>query len=117
MKAFIVSICIVVFLFTLTFTNGFFIKNITDTLISDAKHLSQDDESVDIFIEKWEKMQFFVRISSSHKETHRIDEILSAIKAKELNNINSGFYEDCALLIQYLKQIQDDETVTFDSII
>ena len=117
MKAFIVSLSIILLVFLLTAVNCFFVGKTTSELIELASTLRIDDESVEHFSHIWEEKQFFIRISSSHEETHKIDESLAVLKAKVNEGDASGFCEERALLVEYLVQIHEDETVSFDSII
>jgi len=117
MKAFIVSLSVILTIFVLTIVNSVYISHTTDTLINDAKLLNINDDSVQSFAELWEKKQFIIRISSSHDETHKIDEVLAVLKSKVNEGDASGFCEERALLVEYLTQIHEDETVSFDSII
>ena len=117
MKAFVISLIVLLFIFALTITNAIYVNNVTDFLIDSAKRLDITSGSVDEYIENWEQAQSFIKISSSHKETHRIDEALKELKIAASHGTEADFEEDRILLIEYLTQIKDDETVTWDSII
>ena len=117
MKTFIISLCSLITIFIFTIINGIYVSRTTSLLIDKAKRMDNDVVSVLSFAQEWEKHQFLIRISSSHKETHRIDEALSILKEKARNNVPDGFNEERALLIEYLTQIKEDETVSLDSII
>lgn len=117
MKAFVVSLSIILIIFTFTIINSIYIHNVTDELISAAEGLNIDDDSICRFTELWEDREFTIRLSSSHEETHKIDEALSVLTAKAQEGSSSGFCEERALLVEYLKQIQEDEKITLDSII
>ncbi|MBQ8145454.1 MAG: hypothetical protein IJ039_01595 [Clostridia bacterium] len=117
MKAFIISTVALTLILFLAVFNSIFIYNVTNSLIEDAQGLSIDNNSVSEYAERWEDLQPLIKISSSHKETHRIDEVIGVLKAKTEHQISSGFEEEKSLLIEYLIQIQEDEKVTFDSII
>lgn len=117
MKAFVVSLSIILTVFLLTIINSVYISHTTDALIKEALSLKIEDDSVEKFSQSWEKKQFIIRISSSHDETHKIDETLAVLIAKVAEGSYSGFCEERALLVEYLTQIQEDETVSFDSII
>ena len=117
MKAFILSLSIVIAIFALTIINSIHVSHSTDILINEASSISLDAKSTSRFEEIWKKRQIIIRISSSHEEIHKIDEMLSVLKAKAENGISEGFYEERSLLVEYLVQIQEDEEVSFDSII
>ena len=117
MKSFVVSSCIILSIFVATVLNSVFVSKATDELIRNAKEIQFSEESVEEFSQLWEKRQFLIRISSSHKETHRINEAVVVLKEKTKNNTRENFDEERALIIEYLIQIKDDETVSLDSII
>lgn len=117
MKAFVISLCIIVSIYSLTIFNAIYINNEASSLIEMAKKLDPQTEEVQNFIDEWEGVQFFFRISSSHKETHRIDEVLNVLLTKANIGTKNGFYEDRASLVEFLTQIKEDETLSLDSII
>ena len=117
MKAFVISTIVLILILLLAIFNSIYIYNVTNSLIAEADELSINDESVKEYKKRWETLQPFIKITSSHKETHRIDEVLGVLAAKAKGKISSGFEEEKSLLIEYLIQIQEDERVTFDSII
>ena len=117
MKAFILSISIIIAIFALTIINSIHVSRSTDILIKEASAIDIDTKSTKRFEEIWKKRQIIIRISSSHEEIHKLDEALSVLKAKAENGISEGFFEERALLVEYLIEIQEDEIVTFDSII
>ncbi|MBO5313442.1 MAG: DUF4363 family protein [Clostridia bacterium] len=117
MKAFIVSVCVLTVIIALSIFNSVYINNVTSTLLQEAEFIEMTVESVSRFKELWSEHEPFIRLSSSHKETHRIDEVISVLMSKAEDSVQSGFDEERALLIEYLTQIKEDETVSFDSII
>lgn len=117
MKAFVISLIVLFSFVALTIINAIYINNVTADFIEKAQGLGVGDCSVEDFIKGWEKHEPFIKISTSHKETHRIDEVLSVLERKSKNHTRNGFDEERALLIEYLTQIKEDETVSLDSII
>ncbi len=117
MKAFIVSLSIILTVFLLTIVNSVYVSHTTDALIKEASALNVEGDSVERFAQLWKKKQSVIKISSSHDETHKIDEVLAVLESKVKEGNASGFCEERALLVEYLVQIQEDETVSFDSII
>ena len=117
MKAFVISIIALVLILFLAILNSVFIQSTTSSLIEGADMLRINDNSVIEYSNRWEKLQPFIKISSSHKETHRIDEVIGVLLAKVESQVINGFEEEKALLIEYLTQIQEDEKISFDSII
>ena len=117
MKAFVVSLSIVLIIFSLTIINSIWVKSATELLIATAEELNIHDGSVENFSQLWEEKQLIIRIASSHEEIHKIDEALAVLKAKVTERDASGFLEEQALLVEYLYQIKEDETVSIDSII
>ena len=117
MKAFVVSLSVIFTIFLSTVINCIYVSHVADELIEQAVMLKIDDGSVERFAMLWEEKQFSIRMSSSHDETHKIDETLAVLEAKVKEGDASGFCEERALLVEYLVQIREDETVSFDSII
>ena len=117
MKAFVISLSIIFTIFALTIVNSIYVHNATNELINEAQKLNINDDSVELFYNLWDKKQFAIRLSSSHDETHKIDEVLGVLAAKVKESDSSGFCEERALLVEYLKQIQEDEKISLDSII
>ncbi len=117
MKAFVISVIVLALILFLAIFNSIYIYNVTNSLIDDAESLNAENESVVEYAKQWERLQPFIKITSSHKETHRIDEVIGVLTAKAKSHTVSGFEEEKALLIEYLIQIQEDERVSFDSII
>ena len=117
MKAFIVSVSIIFVIFAFTIINSIYIDHVTEDLIGHARALSMDVDSVEAFSSLWEKKQFSLRLSSSHEETHKIDEVLAVIRSKVTTKDEVGFCDQRALLVEYLIQIHDDEDISLDSII
>ena len=116
MKSFIVSISVILCLIGLTIGNAIYIDNVTSALLSEADILEVQGESTVHFSEQWEKHKPFIKISSSFEEVNRIDEAISVLLVKSKQNEAHGFYEEKALLIDYLTKIQMDETVSLDNI-
>lgn len=117
MKAFVISLSIILAIFSLTVVNSVYVSHTAELLIKEASALEIGNGSVESFERLWEDKQFSIRITSSHEETHKIDEALAVLKAKDTEGDASGFCEERALLVEYLVQIQEDETVSIDSII
>ena len=117
MKAFVFSLSTILIVFILTIINSVYVSHTANFLINEARMLNINDDSVERFSSMWDEKQFIIRISSSHEETHKIDESLAVLKAKVNEGDASGFCEERALLLEYLMQILEDETVSFDSII
>jgi hypothetical protein len=101
----------------MTAVNALYINKVTLSLIDEAKELALNSDSINSFTENWEKALPIIKISTSHKETHRIDESIATLLSKAEHGELQGFEEEKALLAEYLMQIKDDETVSFDSII
>ena len=117
MKAFVVSLSIILAIFLLTIINSVYVSHTAGLLIKEASNLEIDNGSVERFASLWEQKQFSIRITSSHEETHKIDEALAVLKAKSNEKDASGFCEERALLVEYLVQRREDEKVCLDSII
>lgn len=117
MKSFVISSIFIIIIVAFSIFNSVYINNVAIELIDKAQSLSFDDNSIFEYSDLWEKYTLTIRISSSHKETHRITEVIEVLKSKAENKIEAGFNEEKALLIEYINQIKEDETVSLDSII
>ena len=117
MKAFIVSICLVVLIFTSTFVNSFFVKKFANELIEKATFLNEDYESFKNLESLWNKKSSFISLSSSTKETDKIEDMLSAIESLYKADDFSGLEEKKSLLINYIKLIFNHERVNIENII
>lgn len=117
MKAFVISLSIILAIFLLTILNSVYVSHTAEFLIKEATAIEIGNGSVERFAELWEQKQFSIRITASHEETHKIDEALAVLMAKSKENDASGFCEERALLVEFLVQIRDDEKVCLDSII
>ena len=117
MKAFIAALSVVLIIFTLTIANSIYVGSVTNKLIYHAKSLSFCNSSIEYFSKLWEETQFIIRLSSSHDETHKIDEVLAVLTSKIKEGDSNGFCEQQSLLVEYLTQIQEDEKISLDSII
>lgn len=117
MKAFVISLIVIVGIFALTIANSILINNVTSVLIEQASALELGDGSIEQFSNLWYKKQIIIRMTSSHEETHKIDEVLSILDAKDKEGNCADLQEERALLVEYLLQIKEDETITFDNII
>ena len=117
MKAFVISLATLLALFALTIFNGICINKTIDSLLNSASSITHSNNSIAVFSKEWDKAEPLIRLSSSSKETHKIDEAIKVLKIKSISKNASGFYEEKELLMEYLQQIKDDEKVSLDSII
>ena len=117
MKAFIFSTAIVIIIFALTLTNGFFVQKATTDLLTKAQALQTDDSSLERLAALWDEKRFFVSITTSQDEILKIDDALAQLKSHRKQEDKSKFYEQRALLINYLVQIKSDEEISIDNVI
>ena len=117
MKAFIISICIVILIFSATFVNSFFVKKVTENLIEKVSFLNEDYESFDNLKGFWNKKSSFICLSSSTKETDKIEDMLSAIESLYKTDDFLGLEEKKSLLINYIRLISNHERVNIENII
>lgn len=117
MKEFIISICIVLLIFTTTFANSFFVKKDTKELIDKVSSLNVHYESYRELENLWNKKSDFISLSSSTKETDKIEDMLSAIGSHYKTGDFSGLEEKKSLLINYIKLISNHERVNIENII
>ena len=117
MKAFIFSTAIVIIIFALTLTNGYFVQKATADLIAEAQKMQTDNGSLEGLADLWEEKRFFISITTSQDEILKIDDALAQLKSHQEQRDKSGFYEQRALLIGYLVQIKSDEEISIDNLI
>ena len=118
MKGFIVSICIIAVISGLVITNSFFTLNLTEKLVQKIDLLTSDNYIIMKEIqEQWYKSRFFLGLSSSTKETDKIDDMLASLEAMYKSNDFSGLEEKKSLLINYIKLINSHERVNLENIL
>ena len=117
MKEFIISICIVLLIFAITFVNSFFVKKDTKELIDKVSSLNMHYESYRELENSWNEKSNFISLSSSTKETDKIEDMLSAIESHYKTGDFSGLEEKKSLLINYIKLISNHEKVNIENII
>ncbi len=118
MKGFIISVCIIAVIFALIIVNSIYIINVTDNLIDKVNLLDSNSYIVmKEIMELWEKNSFIICLSSSTKETDKIEDMLSALEAMYEAGSFLGLDEKKALLINYIRLINTHEKVSIDNIL
>ena len=118
MKGFIASICIIAAILGLVIANSVFTLNTTNALIDKISLLNSNNYILmEEILELWDKKSPIICLSSSTKETDKIDDMLSAIESMYSSNNFLGLEEKKALLINYIKLINTHERVTIENII
>ena len=118
MKGFVISICIVAIIFSLVAANSFCVRNVMDNLVKSVELLTpQDDTQMTEVLKLWNKNKFFICLSSSTKETDKIDDIISVLEAMYEHNSFLGLEEKKALLINYISLISSHERLSLENIV
>lgn len=118
MKGFIVSICIVAVISGLVIANSLFTLNITEKLIDKIDLLTFDNYILmEEIQELWDKNSFFIGLSSSTKETDKIEDMLSSLESMYESRDFLGLEEKKALLINYIRLINSHEKVSLENIL
>ena len=118
MKGFIISICVVALIFALVIVNSLYTLNATNALIDKINLLNSSSHSLMEEIQKlWDKSSVVLCLSSSTKETDKIDDMLSALSAMYKSNELLGLEEKKALLINYIELINTHERLTLENIL
>ena len=117
MKGFIISCMIIAFVFTAVIINSFCVKNVINDLVEKVESVDTNYDSYKSLVGLWEKSNFLLKVSSSTKETDKIDDMLSAIKSLYKTGDFSSLEEKKSLLINYMRLIEGHEKINFDNLI
>lgn len=118
MKGFIASICIMAIILGLVIANSIFTLNTTNDLIEKIRLLNSDSYILmEEILELWDEKSPILCLSSSTKETDKIDDMLSAIESMFNSNNFLGLEEKKSLLINYIKLINTHERVSIENIL
>ena len=103
MKGLIISICVIAIILGLVIANSLYTLNVTNTLIDKTNQIDSDDYiSMNELLEYWKKHAPIICLSSSTKETDRIEDMLTALDTMYKSNNFLGLEEKKALLINYI---------------
>lgn len=117
MKGFIISCLIIALVFALVIVNSFFVKFVINDLVDKVETVDSSYESYKRLLDLWEKNSFLLKISSSTKETDKIDDMLSAIGSLYKTGDFSSLEEKKSLLINYMRLIEEHERINIDNLI
>ncbi len=117
MKEFIICLCIIALILIVVIINSVYTKNVTSKLIEGVKLLNEDYDKYESLTKLWDKNIFWIGLSSSTKETDKIEDMLSAIASLYKIGDFSTLEEKKSLLINYIELISDHERVSIDNII
>ena len=118
MKHFIVCLCVALLIFGLVTVNSFYVRKITDELCRQANLLkSYDFDSYKRLYDSWDKYKLFIGLSSSTKETDKIEDMLASIGSLYKINEFSTIEEKKSLLINYIRLIGNHEKLNIENII
>lgn len=117
MKEFIICLCIIALILIVVIINSVYTKNVTSKLIEGVKLLNEDYDNYESLTKLWDKNIFWIGLSSSTKETDKIEDMLSALASLYKIGDFSTLEEKKSLLINYIELISDHERVSIDNII
>ncbi|MBR2024642.1 MAG: DUF4363 family protein [Clostridia bacterium] len=117
MKGFIISVCIMVFILVLVIINSIYVTNITCELVEKIESLDSSYETYNALLNLWDKNSFAIQLSSSTKETDKIEDMISAIGSLYKTGDFSGFEEKKSLLVNYIRLIKSHEKISLENII
>lgn len=118
MKGFIFSLCIIIVIFALVIANSLYTLNVTETLIDKINFLTPESDTLMHEIRTlWDKNSFILGLSSSTKETDRIEDMLSTLEVMYRSNTFSGLEEKKALLTNYIRLINMHERLNIENLI
>lgn len=118
MKGLIISLCVIAVILGLVIANSLYTLNVTDTLISKTNKLDSGSYTfMAELLNYWKKQAPIIGLSSSTKETDKIEDILATLDAMYKSNNFLGLEEKKALLTNYIKLIRTHEMVTIENIL
>ena len=117
MKEFIICVCIIALILVLVIVNSIYTKNVTNKLIEGVNALSENYDNYESLKKLWDKNLFWIGLSSSTKETDKIEDMLAAIGSLYKSNDFLGLEEKKSLLINYIRLIGNHEKLNIENII
>ncbi|MBQ7761287.1 MAG: DUF4363 family protein [Clostridia bacterium] len=117
MKAFIISLVILVLLCVFVIWSSVFVVNTLDDLKANVEKLEiNNSDSFSEIKEEWEKSKYFIAITTPHSKIDDMDKAICVLESKIENDELEGFYEYKAQLLVCIEEIQSHEKVSWDSI-
>ena len=116
MKAFIVSLSIVIIFVTLIIFNAIYINRVTSDLILVANNASIDTGYEDLS-NLWQRKKLVISLCAPHKEIDKIEEQIVLMGESRSRGDLQEFSKAKALFVNYVEQIQRHERLTLDNIL
>lgn len=118
MKGFIFSVCVIFVILILVIMNSLYTLNVANTLIEKISLLDSDNYIImKEVLDYWDKKAPILCLSSSTKETDKIEDMLAAMESMYKTGEFLGLEEKKALLTNYIKLIKTHERVTLENIL
>ena len=117
MRVFIICVCVVAVLIGLVTVNSILVSGIADELIQCVEALDTSSQNYDKLVQLWDKNCSFISLTSSTKETDKIEDMLAAIGSMYKAQDFLGLEEKKSLLINYIRLISNHERVNVENII
>ena len=118
MKGFIISVCVIAVILGLVIANSLYTLNVTNTLIDKINLLNSNNYMLmKEILDFWDKNAPILCLSSSTKETDKIEDMLATLEAMYEAGDFLGLEEKKALLINYIKLINTHEKISIENIL
>ena len=118
MKGFIFSVCVIFVILILVILNSLYTLNATNALIDKISLLDSDNYIImKEVLNYWDKNAPILCLSSSTKETDKIEDMLAAIESMYKTGEFLGLEEKKALIINYIELIKTHEKITLENIL
>lgn len=117
MRAFVISLVILILLSTFVIWCSAFVVNTLDDLKINVEELEiSNTDNFKKIEEKWEKCKYIIAIATPHSKLDDMDKAICVLDSKIENDELEGFYEYKAQLLVCIEEIQSHERVSWDSI-
>ena len=118
MKAFWFSAIALLLLCGVIIWNGIYISEVSDDMLYHIDKISSSDDtdSLDALVQKWNNCSLIVSISVPHKESDELEKNLDILKVKMSDASSSGLDESVALVRRAIEEIKIHGTVSIDNV-
>ncbi len=116
MKAFIVSLVVIVLFTSLIIINAIYINRVANDLISVANS-AKIDTGCEKLSSLWESKRLIISLCAHHKEIDKIEEQILLMQDSARANDYISFDRARVLLVEYIDHIRKHERVTLDNIL
>ena len=116
MKAFIISLIILLLMFILIIWNSIYISKITDTLniLTTEINEASSTKELETLINYWNKHKLLISISVPHNEVDEMEKQLLLLKDDIENHLN--FHNTKVLVLKAIEEIKIHATLNADNV-